>query len=118
MPLQTQEKPFRVEVKLNTLERNFIISGINIPEKTQIPDRILDARKEVINFVNADNNYGQFQKPHILEILGTAVAMAGAMYFVMLPSNIDQGNNIEQNPTTIQNIQNLRSNYSNTVRQF
>jgi hypothetical protein len=49
-------------------------------------------------------------------LTGGLVAVVGLIYYTTLPNDVEQRNDIKQTPA--QNIQNLRSDYSKTIRQF
>jgi hypothetical protein len=95
--------------KINTqdLESTY---AIDIPEKIQTQDRVLVTKNE------ENNTVAGLEKPTLFERLSIlGLVLFGGIAVYSFPQNLEQRNKTEQTPTTVQNIQKLRSNHSNTV---
>jgi hypothetical protein len=103
MPLQNlQERP-ETSIATQDLENNFQLDLSKI--QTLEPD--LETGNEEKKLSVRLGNPTLFDR---LSILG--LVLIGGIIVNSTPRNLEQRNNIEQNPTTIQNIQNLRASFN------
>lgn len=113
MTLQTQERPETTFDTKKDSQDSVQKFSQNTIETIQIPDLVLDVRNEARQFSHG------LEKPTLFDRISVlGLVLFGGIAVYSFPQKLEQRNEIQQTPTTVQNIQKLRSNHSNTVRHF